>query len=66
MASDTIAWVQLLIKLGLAVYDAVRAGDTGRTVGEIFAGVGRDEDEIKRLEDTARAHFDSVRRTFVP
>lgn len=47
----------LLLRLGLAVYEAVQSGDTSRTVGEIFAGVPKDQAEIDRLESLARARF---------
>lgn len=55
--NEAIELTKLAIQLGLAVYQAVKAGDTTKTVGEIFAGVGRDMDEIKRLEDAARAQY---------
>lgn len=55
--NEAIEVTKLLIQLGLAVYEAVKAGDTTKTVGEIFAGVGRDMDEIRRLEDAARAAY---------
>lgn len=51
--SDLLSLVPLLLKLGLAVYEAIRDGDTTRTVGEIFDGVPRDMQEILRLRAEA-------------
>jgi len=57
MPAEIVSWVQLLIRLGLAVYDAVQRGDAGRTVGEIFAEVPKDEDAIAELRKRAREHY---------
>lgn len=57
--SDLVSLGSLLLRLGLAVYEAVRSGDRMRTVGEIFDGVPRDQAEIDRLDALAAAHFAS-------
>lgn len=48
--SEILTGASLIVKLGLAVWDAVQSGDKSRTVGEIFDGVTKDEAEIDRLE----------------
>jgi len=45
---------QLLLTLGVEVYKAWRAGETTKTVGEIFEGVALDQDHLDELE---RARF---------
>lgn len=47
----------LLVKLGFAVYEAVKSGDRSKTVGEVFDGMGTDLAELERLE---RSHFPAV------
>lgn len=42
--------MEVIVKLGLAVYEAVKNGDRHRTVGEIFDGVTSDMSELDRLE----------------
>ena len=58
-AADIVSLGSLLLRLGLAVYEAVKSGDTARTVGEIFEGVPKDTAEIERLDALAAAHFAS-------
>jgi hypothetical protein len=53
--SDVIKGLELVVKLGIAVYEAIQKGERARTVGEIFDGVRRDMDEIERLRAEARA-----------
>lgn len=48
--SEILQGAGLIVKLGIAVWEAVQSGDRTRTVGEIFDGVQKDEDEIDRLE----------------
>ncbi len=55
--ASIVTGVGLIVRLGIAVYEAVKSGDTGRTVGEIFADVSKDETEIERLDAAAAAHF---------
>jgi hypothetical protein len=50
-----IKGLELVVKLGIAVYEAIQKGERARTVGEIFDGVRRDMDEIERLRAEARA-----------
>jgi hypothetical protein len=57
MPAEIVSWVQLLIRLGLAVFEAVQKGDTGRTVGEIFAGHAEDADTVERLRKAARERY---------
>ncbi len=49
---------KLLLELGLAVYEAVKAGETHKTVGEIFADRTGDVAHLDALEEEARAHFE--------
>lgn len=58
MPSEIVTWVQLLVKLGLAVWDAYEAGDTSKTVGEIFAGVPRDADVMAEIRERYRKRFE--------
>jgi len=48
--SDILTGASLIVKLGIAVWEAIQSGDTTRTVGQIFEGVSKDEPEIDRLE----------------
>ena len=60
MPSDLKAaldFVPLVLRLGLAVYEAVQRGDTSKTVGEIFHGVPLDAAEIDRLDAAAAAEY---------
>lgn len=41
---------KLIVTLGLEVYRAIKAGQTQKTVGEIFDGARSDWSEIERLE----------------
>ena len=50
MLEDVMKAANLLFKLGLAVFEAIEAGDRSRTVGEIFDGVKSDMSELDRLE----------------
>jgi hypothetical protein len=55
---DVIGGVaRLLLEIGLEVYKAVKAGDTHRTVGEIFANVQMDSAVIAELDALAAAHY---------
>ncbi len=47
----------VIFQLGLEVYRAYKAGDTTKTVGEIFAGVKRDTEKLDELEAQAAEHF---------
>lgn len=47
----------LLLRLGLAVYEAIAKGESTKTVGEIVAGVPMDSTEIDRLDALAREHY---------
>lgn len=49
--TDVAAVVTLLVRLGLAVWDAVESGNRHRTVGEIFDAVPKDGEEIERLRE---------------
>ena len=51
-------WAKMLFELGLSVWEAIENGDNHKTVGEIFEGRNMDMDEIKRLEDLAREHYE--------
>lgn len=58
MTSD--AWVkfgELLFRLGLAVYEAIEAGETEKTVGEILRGRRKDMDKLRELRAAAQAHY---------
>lgn len=57
MPIDPVAVAALILKLGVAVYEAIASGNTTRTVGEIFDGVGKDEAEIDRLREEAKRKF---------
>lgn len=49
--------VGLVVQLGLAVYQAIEAGDDSKTVGEIFAGVKKDREVLAELRKEAEAKF---------
>ncbi len=55
--SEAFEWIKVLLALGKAVYDAVKAGETHKTVGEIFAASKLDMSKIESLESDARKHF---------
>ena len=52
-----VEWIKVLVELGLAVWQAVEAGEDDKTVGEIFAGRRKDMDKIRELEAEAGEHF---------
>ena len=53
MPNDLLSLIPLLLRLGLAVYEAIKTGDRSKTVGEIFDGVPADTQEIARLRAEA-------------
>lgn len=55
--SEILQFGPLVLRLGVAVYEAIQSGDHSRTVGEIFASVPKDEPEIERLREAAKAKF---------
>lgn len=57
--SDILQAASLIVRLGLAVWEAVEKGDSGKTVGEIFAGVKTDHEEIEALRAIARAKYET-------
>ncbi len=56
-ASEIVDLAKLAFELGLAVYQAVQAGEDHRTVREIFDGVKRDREELDALREKAKAKF---------
>lgn len=57
IVSEILKWSWLLLELGFEVWEAARAGETGKTVGEILAGRKLDLDYLADLEAKARAQF---------